>query len=194
MASLICRTLTPSPLPRLWARSSVSPASSSHAADTEAAQTFTTVHELAYIAAGESALSDAGVDRPDHDEHERWCNRVAAEFLVPRAILPAASRGVADTAELQRSAASYRVSTLVVFRRLHDTQLIGWDEYRARYREELSRVREFARKAFERSRPPAARPSCVLSPSRHARLERGAAPPGAALAAMSRCLAAPVRA
>ncbi|WFR67696.1 ImmA/IrrE family metallo-endopeptidase [Curtobacterium flaccumfaciens] len=122
-----------------------------NAADTRAAQIFTIVHELAHIAAGESALSDAGVDRPDHDEHERWCNRVAAEILVPRATLPGAFRGVADTAELQRPAALYRVSTLVLLSRLHDTQLIGWDEYRARYRDELSRVREFARKAKEGS-------------------------------------------
>jgi len=120
-----------------------------NAADTKAAQIFTIVHELAHIAAGESALSDAGVDRSDHDEHELWCNRVAAEILVPRATLPAAFRGVTDTAELQRLAALYRVSTLVVLSRLHDIQLIGWDEYRARYRDELSRVREFARKAKE---------------------------------------------
>jgi Zn-dependent peptidase ImmA (M78 family) len=120
-----------------------------NAADTKAAQIFTIVHELAHIAAGESALSDAGVDRPDHDEHERWCNRIAAEILVPRATLPGAFRGEADTAELQRLAALYRVSTLVVLSRLHDTQLVGWDEYRARYRDELGRVREFARKAKE---------------------------------------------
>ncbi|MDO4144000.1 ImmA/IrrE family metallo-endopeptidase [Clavibacter michiganensis] len=118
-----------------------------NAADTKAAQIFTIVHELAHIAAGESALSDAGVDRPDHDEHERWCNQVAAEVLVPRATLPAAFAGAADAAELQRLAALYRVSTLVVLRRLHDTQLIGWDEYRVRYRDELARVQEFARKA-----------------------------------------------
>lgn len=39
------------------------------------------------------------------------------------------------------------MSTLVVLSRLQDTQLIGWDEYRARYRAELGRVKEFARKA-----------------------------------------------
>ncbi|WP_434181413.1 ImmA/IrrE family metallo-endopeptidase (plasmid) [Clavibacter michiganensis] len=118
-----------------------------NAADTKAAQIFTILHELAHIAAGESALSDAGVDRPDHDEHERWCNQVAAEVLVPRATLPAVFGGVADVGELQRLAALYRVSTLVVLRRLYDTRLVDWDEYRDRYRDELERVWELARRA-----------------------------------------------
>lgn len=117
-----------------------------NAADTKAAQIFTIVHELAHIAAGESALSDAGVARPDRDAHERWCNQVAAEVLVPRATLKNAYAGEASTSELERLAALYRVSTLVVLRRLFDVDLIGWDEYRPRYREELDRVRELARR------------------------------------------------
>lgn len=120
-----------------------------NAADTKAAQIFTIVHEVAHIAAGESALSDSGVQRPDHDEHERWCNQVAAEVLVPRATLPGVFAGTTDDAELQRLAALFRVSTLVVLRRLQDVNLIGWDEYRARYQDELARVREFARRAKE---------------------------------------------
>lgn len=122
-----------------------------NAADTKAAQIFTIVHELAHIVAGESALSDAGVARSDHDTHERWCNQVAAELLVPRATLPGAFNGSADAAELDRLAALYRVSTLVVLRRLHDVDLIEWDEYRVRYREELERVREKTKRAKDGS-------------------------------------------
>lgn len=120
-----------------------------NAADTKAAQIFTIVHELAHIAAGESALSDAGVDRANHNDHERWCNQVAAEVLVPRATLPRAFGGTADTAELERLARTYRVSTLVVLRRLFDVDLIAWDDYRPRYRDELARVKELARRAKE---------------------------------------------
>ncbi|PPG85350.1 DNA-binding protein [Rathayibacter rathayi] len=118
-----------------------------NAADTKAAQIFTIVHELAHIAAGESALSDPGVAASDHDAHELWCNQVAAEVLVPRATLPAAFRGTADAAELDRLATVYRVSTLVVLRRLFDVDLIERDEYRTRYRNELTRVRDFARRS-----------------------------------------------
>jgi Zn-dependent peptidase ImmA (M78 family) len=120
-----------------------------NAADTKAAQIFTIVHELAHIAAGESALSEAGVGAGDRDTHERWCNQVAAEVLVPKANLQGHFGGIADTAELERLAATYRVSTLVVLRRLFDIEQIDWDEYRPRYRAELARVREFARRAKE---------------------------------------------
>ena len=122
-----------------------------NAADTKAAQIFTIVHELAHIVAGESALSDAGVARSDHDKHERWCNQIAAEVLVPRATLAGVFTGTADAVELDRLAALYRVSTLVVLRRLYDVDLIKWDEYRARYREELERVREKEKRAKDGS-------------------------------------------
>ncbi|MDY0913785.1 ImmA/IrrE family metallo-endopeptidase [Rathayibacter festucae] len=116
-------------------------------ADTKAAQIFTLVHELAHIMAGESALSELGVTGSARDEHERWCDRVAAEVLVPRATLPEAFQGTTDAEELDRLAALYRVSTLVVLRRLLDIGLIGRDEYWSRYGDESARVREAARGA-----------------------------------------------
>ena len=52
-------------------------------ADTTAAQMFTLAHELVHIWLGESGVSDTDArDVPDHAS-ERWCSRVAAEFLVP---------------------------------------------------------------------------------------------------------------
>lgn len=61
--------------------------------DTQAAQVFTLVHELAHLCLGGSALSDpSDVVRPGVSE-ERWCNAVAAAALVPEAVLRADYRG-----------------------------------------------------------------------------------------------------
>lgn len=108
--------------------------------DTKAAQIFTLVHELAHIWLGESALSDAQMGGRTNNDHELWCNRVAAEVLVPIATIGNEYSGDATTAELERLARFYRVSTLVVLKRLYDANHFTWDDYRHRYGAEETRV------------------------------------------------------
>jgi Zn-dependent peptidase ImmA (M78 family) len=111
-------------------------------ADTKAAQIFTLAHELAHIALGGSAVSkpdltDINVD----DRTERWCNQVAAELLVPMASLRQEFIARDDlTLSLSMLARLYKVSTLVVLRRLFDIDLINQDRYLRTYEEELSRI------------------------------------------------------
>jgi Zn-dependent peptidase ImmA (M78 family) len=109
--------------------------------DTKAAQIFTLVHELAHIWLGESALSDAQMASRSSNEHELWCNRVAAEVLVPIAsLVEEIADKDATPEELDRLARLYKVSTLVVLKRLFDADYFGWDDYRSRYESELTRV------------------------------------------------------
>src|SRR5665648_224958 len=90
-------------------------------ADTKAAQMFTLAHELAHVWLGESALSDVGPLSSPSQGVEAWCNRVAAEFLVPLdAICEEYQQGVDIRPEAERLARLFKVSTLVILRRMRD--------------------------------------------------------------------------
>ncbi|MHB0979131.1 MAG: helix-turn-helix domain-containing protein [Thermoleophilia bacterium] len=115
-------------------------------ADTKAAQMFTLAHELAHLWLGESALSDVGPLSCPSQRTEAWCNRVAAEFLVPLDAFRDAYRpGSEIHPEADRLARMFKVSTLVIFRRIHDAGGITRDQLRHEYEEELDRLRAVPR-------------------------------------------------
>ena len=96
-------------------------------ADTKAAQMFTIAHELAHIWLGTSALSNlSAVSGPGFRREEVWCNAVAAELLVPLAGLQSnlqQDEPLSDTL-LSRLAQTFKVSSLVILRRLLDANRI----------------------------------------------------------------------
>lgn len=112
--------------------------------DSKAAQMFTLAHELAHIWLGASALSDADTE-PDQVV-ERWCNQVAAELLAPRNVVQAeliADEPLPQT--LSRLARRFKVSTLVVLRRLLDLGRLDRAAYQEAYADELQRIAEKAK-------------------------------------------------
>jgi Zn-dependent peptidase ImmA (M78 family) len=114
--------------------------------DTKSAQMFTLAHELAHVWLGQSALSDVDpISTPSH-RVEIWCNQVAAELLVPLAELSAEYRPEAELAEeVQRLARRFKVSTLVILRRIQDVGGRSREEIWRAYQEELERLRAIQR-------------------------------------------------
>lgn len=114
--------------------------------DTKAAQMFTLAHELAHIWLGQSALSDVGPVTVPTNKVEVWCNQVAAELLVPLAVLREEYRKGEDLrAALDRFARRFKVSTLVILRRIFDAGEISRVQLNAAYQQELARLRAITR-------------------------------------------------
>ncbi|MBI4319904.1 MAG: ImmA/IrrE family metallo-endopeptidase [Chloroflexi bacterium] len=111
-------------------------------ADSKAAQMFTLAHELVHIWLGQSALSDTQVASAPEHVVERWSNQVAAELLVPLEVVRDEYQRRADLrAEMERLARRFKVSKLVVLRRIHDAGGLTRDEYWAAYEAELEHLR-----------------------------------------------------
>lgn len=106
-------------------------------ADTKAAQMFTLAHELAHVWLGETALSNLDMATGATNDIERFCDHVAVELLVPLAAIAEQFDQRAERRdEVERLARHFKVSTLVVMRRLYDARKLTRDAYWAAYRAE----------------------------------------------------------
>lgn len=104
-----------------------------NAADFKTAQMFTLAHELAHLFVGAPGLSSLGDQLPRH-ETERFCNAVAAEFLVPAGEMIDHWLSAAHVDEaLEAVARSFKVSVLVAARRAVHLGLIQPGEFRSFY-------------------------------------------------------------
>ena len=104
-----------------------------NSADSKYAQMFTLIHETAHIMMGVSA-GHAGEGFLSHDIVEDYCDRVAAEFLVPAEVIREVWNG-----DIKWASRKFKVSEIVVARRAHDLRLLSdsayktfWQEYSKR--------------------------------------------------------------
>ena len=105
-----------------------------NSADFTAAQMFTLAHELAHVFTGATGVSNLEVDRTPDQEVETFCNRVAAEFLVPEEqLMEHWNRDDVVGEAIQAVARRFRVSVLVAARRALDLRLIVRSDFRNFY-------------------------------------------------------------
>ncbi len=117
-------------------------------ADTKAAQMFTLAHEIAHLWLGQSGVSNSqAASAPDHTV-ERWCNQVAAELLVPSDLIRQEFVAGADLSmEVNRLARIFKVSTLVILRRIHDVRGLDRDDFWSAYWQEVERLRRLPKRS-----------------------------------------------
>ncbi|WP_020650051.1 ImmA/IrrE family metallo-endopeptidase [Solimonas variicoloris] len=104
--------------------------------DAKGAQMFTIAHELAHLWIGQDGVSNFEALQPGSAAPEQFCNKVAAEFLVPEAVLRECWQEAArQTEPYQYLARRFKISPLVAARRALDLALISRDAFFTFYRE-----------------------------------------------------------
>lgn len=99
-------------------------------ADAKSAQMFTLAHEVAHIWLGAAGVSGFESILPGGSDVETWCDKAAAEFLVPARTLKerwtAARRSDSPFETLARQ---FKVSPIVAARRAFDLHLVARGEF-----------------------------------------------------------------
>ena len=118
-------------------------------ADTKAAQMFTIAHELAHLWINQTAVSNAQALAVPNHQIENWCNKVAAELLVPIDIIQQLydSEKIKHnfSNEIQHLAKYFKVSSLVILRRIYDMKKLTVKEFSALYEKELKKLKDILR-------------------------------------------------
>lgn len=113
--------------------------------DTKSAQIFTLVHELCHLAFAQTGVSNAPDEEDTGIDIERFCNSVAADFLVPMGVLVtkiSCAEGDLYPA-LEAVTRACKVNFVVVARKAKDAGLIDEDTFLRvykRYKDDAAEV------------------------------------------------------
>lgn len=120
-------------------------------ADSKSAQMFTLAHEVAHLWVGRDGLFNLIQTMPHSDETERFCNQVAAEFLIPgHKLAQRWDEAQATGKPFHTIGRWYKVSPLVAARRALDLRLIHRAEFFQFYEQDQAEWRR--RKAEEQKK------------------------------------------
>ncbi len=106
--------------------------------DAKSAQIFTIAHELVHLWLGKSGISNPMLDRKKNKNQnqkiEAFCNKTAAELLVPEAqFLSDWNNNLSTQDNLDQLSKTYRVSQLVIARRAYDLNFLDHNEFQEFY-------------------------------------------------------------
>ncbi len=94
--------------------------------DAISANIFTLIHEVVHILIGQSASFDLRNLQSANNEIEQFCDKCTAEFLVPAKEI----RNIyTKETDLEKLAKHFKVSQIVILRRLLDTSIITQQEF-----------------------------------------------------------------
>lgn len=105
--------------------------------DAQAAQSFTLAHELAHVWLGNSRAFSGILTELANDKDEALADKIAAEFLVPEADLLSLSPKSGNIPSLAKS---FKVSQIVIARRLLDIGILSRSEFFDFYREQQQKA------------------------------------------------------
>ncbi len=114
--------------------------------DSKNAQIFTLMHELVHVFLGNSGVTASEMLSGGPNPVEQYCNKVAAEFLVPESLLHAkwkavTEKGVFEAVSLLSK--EFKVSKLVVIKRCRDLQLITGEQAGKLWQSEINEIRAY---------------------------------------------------
>jgi Zn-dependent peptidase ImmA (M78 family) len=108
-----------------------------NSADTKSARMFTLAHELAHVWLGTDGLFNLVQMMPSNETEERFCNRVAAEFLIPGYRLSERwNEAKSGRHPFHTIARWFKVSPIVAARRALDLRLIAEPDFFRFYEED----------------------------------------------------------
>ena len=114
-------------------------------ADIRPAQLFTLAHELGHLVLGKTGLSNFEIPLTDvSNEHEIWCNKFAAELLVPLNELIKRVRKLNSVEDsILRLSKTFKVSRVVILRRLFDAGIIGRPVFKEHWKRLVHQPKKF---------------------------------------------------